>query len=128
MKLSIASDDGQTVCMNVAGSVTQQEVVLLADPLSDLLGPEAYHRRVCMDLGNTGFLDSSGINWLILCHKRFREHGGRMVLHSTPPLVMNVIKILKLQRVLDIADNPQAAKALAQSHTQPQSVAEESRL
>src|SRR5687767_11314486 len=93
MKLSIDSDDGSMVCMKIAGSVTQQEISLLEDPLSDLLGPEAYKRRVCMDLGNTGFLDSSGINWLILNHKRFREHGGKLVLHSLPPLVMNVIKI-----------------------------------
>jgi anti-sigma B factor antagonist len=113
MKLSIDSDDGQTVKMKVAGSVTQQEITLMADPVSDLLGPEAYRRRVCMDLGNAGFLDSSGINWLILNHKRFRENGGKLVLHSLPPLVMNVIKVLKMHRVFDIAESPQAAFALA---------------
>lgn len=113
MKISIDSDDGSTVCMKINGSVTQQEVALLADPLSDLLGPDAYQRRVCMDLGNTGFLDSSGINWLILNNQRFRDHGGRLVLHSLPPMVMNVIKILKMQRVFEIADSPQAAKSLA---------------
>lgn len=125
MKLSIDSDDGNTVNMKVAGSVTQQEIALLADPVSDLLGPEAYRRRVCMDLGNAGFLDSSGINWLILNHKRFREQGGRLVLHSLPPLVMNVIKILKMQRVFDIADSPQAAQAMASG--QPQAVGEGSK-
>ena len=44
MKLSIDSDDGNTVNMKVAGSVTQQEIALLADPVCDLLGPEAYRR------------------------------------------------------------------------------------
>ncbi len=113
MKISIDSDDGSTVCMKLNGSVTQQEIALLADPLSDLLGPDAYRRRVCMDLGNTGFLDSSGINWLIISNKRFQEQGGRLVLHSLPPLVMNVIKVLRMQRVFQIAETPQAAKSLA---------------
>lgn len=113
MKLSIDSDDGYTVNLKIAGNVNQQEIAMLADPVSDLLGPEAYRRRVCMDLGNAGFLDSSGINWLILSHKRFREQGGRLVLHSLPPMVMNVIKILKMQKVFDIADSPQAALVLA---------------
>src|SRR6476619_8439220 len=113
MKLSIDADDGNTVSVKIAGNVNQQEIALLADPLGDLLGPEAYRRRVCMDLGNTGFLDSSGINWLILSHKRFREQGGRLVLHSLPPMVMNVIKILKMQRVFEIADGPQAAYVMA---------------
>lgn len=113
MKLSVDTDDGRTANVRVAGSVTQQEIALLADPLGELLGPDAYKRTVCMDLGNTGFLDSSGINWLILSHKRFREQGGRLVLHSLPPLVMNVIKILKMQRVFEIADSPQAARSLA---------------
>src|SRR3954469_5726222 len=119
MKLSIDSDDGQTVSVKIAGNVNQQEIALLADPVSDLLGPEAYRRRVCMDLGNAGFLDSSGINWLILSHKRFREQGGRLVLHSLPPMVMNVIKILKMQKVFDIAESQQAAQALAISSAQP---------
>src|SRR6476469_7507861 len=113
MILSIDSDDGNTVQVKVAGSVTQQEIALLAEPGCDLLGPEAYRRRGCMHLGNAGVLDSSGINWLILKHKRFREQGGKLVLHSLPPLVMNVIKVLKMQRVFDIAESPQAAQAMA---------------
>lgn len=116
MKISIDSEEGGTVCMRVAGSVTQKEIEILADPMSDLLGADAYRRRVCLDLGNTAFLDSSGINWLILSNKRFREQGGRLVLHSLPPLVMNVIKILKMQRVFEIVDSSQSAKKLLQTN------------
>jgi anti-anti-sigma factor len=113
MQLSVQSDDGRLVCLAIAGSITQREASALADPLREVLGIDGYHRKVCLDLSNATFLDSSGINWLIISQKRFHQHGGGFVLHSLPPLVMNVIKILRLQQVFTIADSPQAAQRLA---------------
>lgn len=115
MNLSIDSEANGIVCVKLDGSVTQKEITPLGEPLGDMLGPEGYQRRVCLDLSNAAFLDSSGINWLITCHRRFRERGGKFVIHSLPPLVMNVVKVLKMHKVFDIADSSDAARLHAES-------------
>jgi anti-sigma B factor antagonist len=102
MKLSIAQDDGQNVHVAVEGRVTQRELPPLNEPLQELLGPDAYARQVRLDLSNTDYLDSSGVGWLLTCHKRMRQAGGRLTLHSPHPIVANVLHVLKLEKVFHI--------------------------
>src|SRR5688572_13990606 len=102
MKLSIAQDDGQCVRIAVQGHVTQKELAPLTEPLQELLGPSAYARQVRLDLSNTEFLDSSGVGWLLTCHKRIRQAGGKLTLQSPHPIVANVLRVLKLERVFTI--------------------------
>lgn len=102
MKLSIAQDDGNSVRVAVKGHVTQKELAPLTEPLQDLLGPNAYARQVRLDLSATEFLDSSGVGWLLTCHKRMRQAGGKLTLHSPHPIVANVLRVLKLEKVFDI--------------------------
>ena len=113
MQLSLHSDDGNYLHMRLKGRVTQKEL-----PEEDLfvtqLGPQAYTRKVLLDMQESEFLDSSGVSWLLVSHKRFRERGGQIVLHSIPPLVGNVLKVLRMNQIFSIADNEQAAVRLAQ--------------
>ena len=102
MKLSIAHDDGQQVLVAVTGQVTQREVSPIEEPLALLLGPGAYSRLVRLDLSNTNFLDSSGVGWLLTCQKRMRQAGGKLTLCAPHPIVANVLKVLKLERVFEI--------------------------
>ena len=102
MKLSIAQDDGQSVRVAVQGHVTQKELAPPTEPLVDLLGPGAYARQVRLDLSNTEYLDSSGVGWLLTCHKRMRQAGGHLTLHAPHPIVANVLRVLKLERVFTI--------------------------
>lgn len=102
MKLSIAQDDGQCVLVAVSGQVTQRELAPLTEPLLELLGPNGYARQVRLDLSDTNFLDSSGVGWLLTCHKRMRQAGGNLTLHSPHPIVANVLRVLKLEKVFTI--------------------------
>ena len=45
-------------------------------------------------------------------HKRFRTDGGRLVLHSVPPMVAQVLRLLNLHTVLSIQPDQAAARAL----------------
>ena len=112
MKLSIEEDVPSHVQVKVEGNVTQRDLEKLADPLSDLLGPGVYDRLVLINLGDSKYIDSSGVGWLLACHKRFRTHGGKLVLHSLQPLVANVLHILRLDSLFHIAANRQAALEL----------------
>jgi anti-anti-sigma factor len=102
MKLSIAKDEGQHVCVAISGQVTQRELGPIQEPLVELLGPTAYSRLVLLDLSDTSFMDSSGVGWLLTCHKRMRQAGGKLTLHAPHPVVANVLRVLKLERVFDI--------------------------
>ena len=109
MNISIQSDDGNVIRAQVSGKITQSDVSPFVEPLSDAAGQDVYRRRVVLNMEEVEMLDSSGVGWLLVCHKRFRETGGVLVLHSYPPIVGNVLKVLNLHQVLTLADDEDAA-------------------
>ena len=113
MMMTVGASDGELVRVSLSGPVTQRELAPMAEPLLDLLGPSAYAKRVTLDLNDVSYLDSSGVGWLLACHKRMRQAGGKLVLHSYSPIVSNVFRVLKLERVLDLAENALAAEKTA---------------
>jgi anti-sigma B factor antagonist len=109
MKLSIANSAGEEICVALAGRVTQRELNPLQDPLIELLGPGGYGKIVRLDLSEADYVDSSGIGWLLSCHKRMRQAGGRLLIERPHPVVQNVFRVLKLEKVLELSDAAQAA-------------------
>ena len=102
MKLAIVKDDGQSVRVTVAGKVTQYNLSPVQEPLAELLGPAVYGRYVTLDLSETMYLDSSGVGWLLMCHKRMREAGGKLTLQNPPSIVANLLRLLKLAQLFEI--------------------------
>ena len=109
MKLTVVADEGDVLRLSATGSVSRDDSAPLADPMRDVLGARGYSRHVVFDMGGVDFIDSSGVSWLLVCHKRFREAGHKMVLHSLQPMVHNVVKMLRLDLVFDLADHESAA-------------------
>jgi anti-anti-sigma regulatory factor len=58
-------------------------------------------------------MDSSGISWLLNIHKHCRESGGILVLHSIPPSIMAILKLLHMDRYLNLVEDEQAAQIMA---------------
>ena len=102
MKLDIAKDDGREVRVSISGKVTQHDFSGKQEPLIELLGPNVYARHVTLDMGETMYLDSAGVGWLLNCHKRMREAGGTLTLDNTPSIVVNLLRLLKLSKMLGI--------------------------
>jgi anti-anti-sigma factor len=50
----------------------------------------------------TNYIDSAGVGWLVKAHKRFQEAGGRLEIHSISPMVMQILKLLRMPEVLNI--------------------------
>ena len=111
MELRVISRDADAVhggCRrDPAGSVAGNP-----DPVRSLLDERGYATAVVIGLGGVTFMDSSGIGWLLKCHKRAREAGGRFVVHSLPPGVMDVMKMMRLDKVLQIAENESASLSM----------------
>lgn len=113
MHLEFVSDDTTTLCVRVIGDVTQDAYGPNNEPLSEAYGADVYQRAVLVHLGSSHFIDSRGVGWLLKCHKRFREVGGIMVLHSMTPEVAQVMKILRMDLVMDLAEDEDSARAKA---------------
>lgn len=118
MDLDLVSDDGDLVRLQLKGRIVQDVLGRQGEPIGELLGPNGYRRKTLMSLAKTDFIGSSGLSWLLVAHKRFREAGGKLVLHSVPVMVRDVLKVMRLDLVLDVADNESDAVARAQGDCQ----------
>lgn len=58
--------------------------------------------RVVLDLSAIEFIDSSGVGALLGVQKRLSTHGEPVTLKGARPNVVNVLELLRLQRVFKI--------------------------
>ena len=113
MKFKIKEDREEAVQVSIEGCLNQQDISPPIDPFRALLGQNAYQRTVLLDMRDSNYLDSLCIGWLLSSHKRFREHGGKLVIHSLQPVASNVISLLRLNTVFQMADDSEKALQLA---------------
>ena len=112
MQLRLVHEIGGVIHLEASGDIRQEDV-WQRDPLEAMCGPEIFKKRVVLGLMETTSIDSSGIGWLLLSERRFREQGGRFILHSLPLMVSQVIDFLHVHSKLEIAEDRQAAERLA---------------
>ncbi len=113
MRVKFLGEDDCCIRCQTEGSISQDRFDPTREPLAQVLGEHIYSKRVLLGLEGSNFVDSSGVNWLLRCHKRFREAGGKLVLHSASPLVCQTLRVLKLDRVFYLASDLAAARAMA---------------
>jgi anti-anti-sigma factor len=114
MQLTLLISDDNLVRLQCVGDITQYDVQARTNPLEAVMGRGGYSRTVLLSLEKTGYIDSSGISWLISCHKHFVEAGGKLIIHSVPPTVFQVLQLLRMHLLLNIAANDSAARDMAQ--------------
>jgi len=112
MRITVVSQD-PPLRLRLDGQLTMMETPEAERQIEEALVPAGYKQRVLFDLENATFIDSSGISWLMICHKHFVQAGGKVVFHSAPPLVEQTLKLLRLNLVLNLAANEDAAQAVA---------------
>jgi anti-anti-sigma factor len=111
LNMTVAADDGKVVAVHCEGDINQI-YFQLGNPLERLLGPDAFTRKVILNLDRVNFLDSSGLSWLVACHKRFMQQGGRMVLCGVSSRITQVLQFCRMDRLFAVADDEIAARAL----------------
>jgi anti-anti-sigma factor len=102
MKLSLGKSDGDGVRVVVSGKITQHDFGPVQEPLEALAGPRVYARQIELDMSEATYMDSSGVGWLLTCHKRVREAGGRMSIVNVQPIIANMLRLLKLSRMFGL--------------------------
>ncbi len=112
MELELVSAGGDLVRIRLIGRVVRTDSVSDPDPLARVAGQDVYKNSVLLDLSESDYIDSSGLSWLLVCHKRFCEAGGQLLLHSLAPSVKETIRMMRLDLVLNVADDESAALEL----------------
>ena len=113
-KLGVVSRDPSGIVLAAGyGQATSQTFASMEQILFDaLLGGGWAAQTVLLDMDAVPFVDSCAIGWLIKCQRQFKAGGGTLVLHSLQPNVRNVLSLLKIERVVPIAVDEAAARAL----------------
>jgi anti-anti-sigma factor len=114
MEMKLTSKEGGVSRLQAAGRIVHSTLAPSPDPIGDILGSDGFAGPVLLSLAGVSFVDSSGIGWLLGCRKRFREAGGRLVIHSVPAQVLDIIKVMRLGHVLQLAEDESTALALVQ--------------
>ena len=113
MKLSLQSEEDGIVRLHSEGEIRLGDQLRERSSVEDILGPDCYRRKILLDLKNTSYIDSAGVGWLVRFHKLCQQFGGVLVLHSLPPAIMAILRLLHMERFLHIVDDERAARAMA---------------
>ena len=109
MYLTLVSRDDDVVRIRSNGPITPGSTTPDPDPLQNLLNDDLYTSRIVWNMERSDFVNSNGIGWLLICHKRFTESGGKLVFYSVPPLTQQTFKLLRLHQVFDLAADEKEA-------------------
>jgi anti-anti-sigma factor len=109
MELRVLSDDEEVLRLEAIGAIVEVETMPDPDPIGRLLASRPHATAVVLGLARTRFIDSSGLAWLLTIHRRLCEGGGKLVLHSLPPNVEDILKMMRLDSVFNVADDESAA-------------------
>jgi anti-anti-sigma factor len=111
------SAQGDVLCLGVRGSISRDRANPQPDPLDHFLGSQGHSLKILLNLMDADLIDSSGYSWLLNHNSAFREKGGSMVLHSVPPLVMQVLGIMRAELVFHIAPDEIVALQMLQGES-----------
>ena len=117
MKIERISDDADVVRLRAVERIIRGDPAPDLAQLNELLSENGYARPVLLSLADTEFIDSSGLSWLLECHQKICDAGGRLVIHSVPPGVTDTLKMMRLDLVLNVADDPTTALNLARGES-----------
>jgi anti-anti-sigma regulatory factor len=101
------------------GHLTSPHLAGDGDPLEKLLGPHCHGHKVLLNLERVRSIDTGGVCWLLHQDKLFRQQQGKFILYLMPPLVRDVLDVLRLGPMLQIAADEPAACSLAAAQDEP---------
>jgi anti-sigma B factor antagonist len=114
MELSVHENQGVTVVM-VSGEMDAGNSTQLGEELDHLLTEGS--RKLVIDLGKVGFMNSSGLAMLVCYYKLARSNCGDISLAALQPPVRQVFQLSRLDRLFDL--QPDVARAV-QRFTSPE--------
>ncbi len=110
MQLTVLADSPECLAVATSGTVSRSAMPGGDEPLAEMFGLDVYARPILIGLADSEYMDSSGVSWLLMCHKRCKQAGGRLVVHSLPPMISQILKVLRMELVLELATSEADAR------------------
>jgi anti-anti-sigma factor len=114
MEITPFFDDGGVRRVRIAGRIVQNDLDEKRATLDQLFSPGESASPMLLDLSAADFIDSSGLSCLLVWHKRYDSAKSKLVLHSIPPMIFDVLRMMRLDVVFNIADDETAAREMLQ--------------
>jgi anti-sigma B factor antagonist len=113
---------GDITILDLSGRISVGEALafgpgsglILGDVIRDLA--RKGQKRILLNLKDVKYVDSSGIGDLVRSATSLRREGGDLKLLSPAPMVLEVLRITRLDKILEIKDNELLA---VQSFSEP---------
>lgn len=74
--------------------------------------------RLIVDMSDTEFCDSTGLNVLVRAHKRLEEAGGELLLVATEPTLLRIFKVTGMDTMFHLFASLDEALVAAPKPTQ----------
>ena len=109
MSLKITNREvGGIVVVNLSGRLTLGDAsALLRQSLKDLL--DGGKKKIVLNLGEVGYIDSSGLGELVSSFTTVRNSGGELKLANLTQKVNDLLTVTKLYTVFEVHNDEQAA-------------------
>lgn len=98
--VSVSRVDG-VVIVRVVGDLDCYTAPELRSVLLELVADGS--NQVVLDVGQSSFIDSTGLSVLVGGVRRFRHEGGNMVLRAPTPATISLLEITGVIKLLEIA-------------------------
>ena len=85
----------------------EQNIQMIGDDLFRLVD-ELGRRKVLLNFQNVEFMSSAALGKLITLHRKLQQAGGKLVLCKIAKDILDVFRITKLDKILDIKPDEQS--------------------
>jgi anti-anti-sigma factor len=121
MEIKIVRYEHNIVRIDAVGKISRDGWAINREPLAELFGEDIYRHVVVLSLANSDYLDSTGVEWLLTAHKRCLRAGGKLVIHSAKPMMQQILKMMRMDLVLNLAPDEERAREMMQGVLNEQS-------
>ena len=109
--MTISTTDAGTEILSIGGAITGRNIAQIQKTLDQYERSDC--RRIQLDLSQVTFIDSTGAGLLVHSQRSFREHNKELVLSAPSESVMEILRLLGVDRLLRIVGQADPAD----SHT-----------
>lgn len=106
IEIDIEDHDSATV-VSLGGNITELEADELSHTLDELFEDGNYN--LVLDLGNVDFMSSTGLGQIMRAYRIAQQNGGFIRIAQVQPLVADVFRVTKLDKLLGIYDSVEEA-------------------
>ncbi len=121
MEIKVVRFENDVVRVDVLGKISRDGWAVNHEPLVKVFGEDIYTKTVLLNLSNSNYLDSTGVEWLLTAHRRFVHGGGKLIIHSAKLMMQQILKMMRMDLVLNLAPDEEKARELAQETLHGQS-------